>query len=404
MAKLLLNSLKLKEKKVLLRVDFNVPLDAQGNITDDTRIRAALPSIQYILEQGGSVILLSHLGRPKGAPSPQFSLAPCAKRLSELLQLPVTMAPDNTGPTVEQLAKNLKPGQVLMLENLRFNPAEEHPEKNPGFASELARLGDLYVNDAFGTAHRAHTSTTEIPKFFPGKAAAGFLMEKEMRFLGPLTQQPSRPFYALIGGAKISSKIGVLKSLLKKVDALFIGGGMAYTFFKAQGIEIGNSIHEDELLNQAKEILSLSRTNGVKLFLPLDNVIVQQLNAESPGRIVSTHEGIPSGWQGVDIGPKTIEQYIKALSRAATIFWNGPMGVFEISNFAVGTNALAHALAKMPATVMVGGGESVAAAEAAGVAKELAHISTGGGASLEYIEHGSLPGIDALSDAQYAHT
>lgn len=396
--KLSIANLKLKGKKVLMRVDFNVPIDAQGNIIDDTRIKASLPTIKYILDQGGSVILMSHLGRPKGVPTPQFSLGPCAKRLLELLGKPVTMAPESIGPAVEQLAKNLQPGQVLMLENLRFHPAEEHPEQDPAFAKQLANLADIYVNDAFGTAHRAHTSTTEVPKYFPGKAAAGFLMEKELKFLGPIIQQPKRPFYALIGGAKISTKIGVLKSLLQKVDALFIGGGMAYTFFKAQGLPIGDSLHEDDLLGQAKDILAFSRSKGVKLYLPLDVVIVQTVNNDAPARVISTDKGIPNGWQGVDIGPKTVDNYLGKLKDVATVFWNGPMGIFELPNFAKGTNGIAHGLAQMDATTMVGGGESVAAVEAAGVADKMSHISTGGGAALEYIEFGTLPGIEALSD------
>lgn len=401
--KLSITNLKLKGKRVLMRVDFNVPVDPQGNITDDSRIKASVPSIKYILDQGGSVILMSHLGRPKGIATPQFSLAPCAKKLLELLHQPVIMAPECIGSAVEQLTKNLKPGQVLMLENLRFHPAEEQPEKDPSFAKQLANLGDIYVNDAFGTSHRAHASTTEVPKYFPGKAAAGFLMEKEIRFLGPNLQEPKRPFYTLIGGAKISTKIGVLKSLLTKVDALFIGGGMAYTFFKAQGLPIGDSIHEDEHLNQAREILALSHSSGVKIFLPSDIVIVQELNNDAPARVISTDKGIPNGWQGVDIGPRTIDQYIGALRNASTIFWNGPMGVFELSNFARGTNAIAHALTQLKAITIVGGGESVAAVEAAGVGDKMTHISTGGGAALEYIEFGTLPGIEALSEAIYAH-
>lgn len=403
--KLSITNLKLKGKKILMRVDFNVPLDAEGNITDDMRIKAALPTIKHILDQGGSLVLMSHLGRPKGAPEKKYSLAPCAKRLSELIDKPVAMAPECVGTVVEQLAKNLKPGEILMLENLRFYPGEEDPNKDPNFAKQLAKLADIYVNDAFGSSHRSHTSISEVPKFFPEKAAAGFLMEKEIRFLGSIVQTPSHPFYAVIGGAKISTKIGVLKSLLKKVDALFIGGAMAFTFFKAQGIPIGDSLYEEGHLNEAKEILKLSKSNGIKIYLPLDVVIVQEISNEAPMRIVDIDKGIPNGWKGVDIGPKTCEQYIKSLKNGKIVFWNGPMGVFEISNFAKGTDAIAIALSEMKdAVTIVGGGESVAAIEAAGVAEKLTHISTGGGASLEFIEYGTLPGIEALSDAVYAHS
>lgn len=402
--KLLLQELDLNHKKVLMRVDFNVPIDKKGHITDDTRIRAALPSIRYVLEHGASLILMSHLGRPKGGPSPELSLAPCAQRLSELLQKPVSMAPDCIGKEVEEMAKNLKPGQVLMLENLRFHEAEEHPEKDPTFARQLATFGDLYVNDAFGTAHRAHSSTAEITKYFPGKAAAGFLMEKEIQFLGEALDHPSHPFYAVIGGAKISTKIGMLKSLLKKVDALFIGGGMTFTFLKAQGISIGQSIHEDQCLKEAKEILDMAKKEGVPIYLPLDHLIVKEVSNEAPSKIVQTSVGIPEDYQGVDIGPKTIEEYTKTLGDAKTVFWNGPMGIFEMNNFAKGTNAIAQCLANLNATTIVGGGESVAAVEAAGLAKQMTHISTGGGATLEYIEFGKLPGIEALSDSPHPLT
>jgi phosphoglycerate kinase len=398
--KLSITNLNLNGKKVLMRVDFNVPQDKQGHIIDDTRIKAALPSIRYVLEHGGALILMSHLGRPKEGPSPRLSLASCAKRLSELLGQPVIMAPDCVGKDVEKLAKDLKPGQILMLENLRFHAGEEHPEKAPNFVRQLASLGDLYVNDAFGTAHRAHASTAEIAKYFPGNAAMGFLMEKEVKFLGNTLANPRKPFYALIGGAKISTKIGVLMALLEKADAILIGGGMAYTFFKAQGIPIGNSIHEDDLVDQAKDILKAARKSGVKLLLPQDNVIVEKLNNDAPARVVETKEGISNGWQGVDIGPKTIQQYVAQLQDGATVFWNGPMGVFELSHFAKGTNAIANAMASLKATTIIGGGESVAAVEAAGVADKMTHISTGGGAALEYIEFGKLPGIEALSNLQ----
>jgi phosphoglycerate kinase len=399
MPKLTLSHLEVKNKKVLMRVDFNVPLSKKGEITEDTRIRASLSSIQYVLDHGGSLILMSHLGRPNGKIAPEFSLAPCAKRLSELLKKPVLMAPDCIGPAVKQMVDNLKPGQVLLLENLRFHPGEEHPEKEPSFVKQLAELGDLYVNDAFGTAHRSHASTALIANYFPGKAAAGFLMEKEINFLGSALINPKRPFYALIGGAKISSKIGVLKALINKVDGLLIGGGMAYTFYKAQGIPIGNSIHEDNYLKEAKEVIDLCRKRGIKFQLPLDNVSVESIDASSEIKIVESGKGIPNGFQGVDIGPKTVQAFSTLLKEASTIFWNGPLGVFETSRFAVGTKTIAEVIGSLKAITIVGGGDSIAALQAAGVADKMTHLSTGGGASLEFIEHGTLPGINALTEA-----
>jgi len=382
----------LKGKSVLMRVDFNVPLDKQGHITDDSRIRAALPSIRYVLDQGGALILMSHLGRPQGKPDRAFSLKPCADRLSELLGKPVIMAPDCVGAEVKALATNLKPGEILFLENLRFHPEEEKPEKNPDFVRQLAELGDVYVNDAFGTAHRAHASTALIAQYFPGKAVAGFLMEKEIRTLGNLLVNPKRPFYAMIGGAKISTKMGVLNALQSKVDALLIGGGMAYTFFKAQGIEIGDSIHEDQFLSQAHDLLKKSSS----IFLPVDILIADSVDASAKTMVIDTFRGIPKGFQGVDIGPKTIKLFQSELQKAKTVFWNGPMGVFEIPAFANGTNAIATTLSQLNAETVVGGGESVAAVEAAGVADKISHISTGGGSALEYIEFGTLPGIKPL--------
>lgn len=398
-SKLSLKDLQLNGKKVLMRVDFNVPMDKQGNITDDTRISTSLPSIRYVLENGGALILMSHLGRPKDKRVPELSLAPIAKHLSILLKKPVLMAPDCVGKDVESMAANLKPGQVMLLENLRFHRGEEHPDEDPEFVRSLAKLGDVYVNDAFGTAHREHASTATIAKFFPDAAAAGFLLEKEIDFLGNALRDPKRPFYAIIGGAKISTKIGVIQALLKKVDALLIGGGMAYTFFKAQGIEIGDSIHEDDLLDKAKEILNISKTSKAKLLLPKDNVIADALKEGAKQQIVEIKNGIPKGFQGVDIGPKTIQEYITLLQDAGTVLWNGPLGVFEVKSFAKGTNAVAKALGKTNATTIVGGGDSVAALQEAGLAKKISHISTGGGASLEYIEFGTLPGIEALTNA-----
>lgn len=395
--KLSLKDLEVKDKKVLMRVDFNVPLDKKGHILDDTRIKAAIPSIEYVLKQGGSLILMSHLGRPKGVVNPELSLKPCAQRLSEILKIPVQMASDCIGQEVQNQADYLKPGQILLLENLRFHEGEEHPEKDPNFAKQLADLGDVYVNDAFGTAHRAHASTAIVAQYFKKCAAAGFLMEKEIAFLEQIITNPDRPFYAIVGGAKISSKIGTLKALLNKVDALFIGGGMAYTFFKVLGIPIGNSLYEEAFIEEAKQILISSEQQGKKIYLPFDNVIAKSIQENSAGQVVLTHDGIPDGFMGVDIGPKTIEKYSEVLINGKTIFWNGPMGVFENKNFASGTNAIAHLLAAVHGTTIVGGGESVAAVEAAGVADKISHISTGGGATLEYIEFGTLPGIEALT-------
>lgn len=388
MQKLTLKDLPFKGQRVLMRVDFNVPIE-KGKITDDSRIRAALPSIEYVLNHGASLVLMSHLGRPKGSES-EFSLAPCGQRLSELLKKPVQMAKDCVGTPVEKMAKNLQPGEVLLLENLRFHSGEEAPDKDPQFVAGLARLGTVYVNDAFGTAHRAHASTAFIAKYFPGKSAMGFLMEKEVEALSPLLINPQRPFYAIIGGAKISSKIGVIQKLLNRVDALFIGGGMFYTFLKAEGIEVGDSICEDPttIHNLPKE----------KLHFPLDLVIADSFSNDANRQIILAKEGIPEGWQGMDMGPKTVAEWSKLIPKAATVFWNGPLGVFEMANFAKGTRAIAEVLAKSKAKTIVGGGDSVAAVEQMGLSDQFAHLSTGGGASLEFLEYGHLPGIDALSD------
>lgn len=397
MDKLTIKDMSLDGKKVLMRVDFNVPIK-NGIISDDSRIVASLDSIKFILSKNGALILMSHLGRPDGQKKAEFSLSPCAKRLSELLKIPVKMAPDCIGPEVEKMAKELKPKEVLLLENLRFYDAEEHPDKDPSFAKKLSSLGDIYVDDAFGTAHRKHSSTYTITKYFPGKSLAGFLLEKEITFLGSNLQNPKRPFYAIIGGAKISSKTGVIVNLIDKVDELFIGGGMSYTFAKAKGINIGKSICEDDQIETVKNIVKKCAEKKVTLNLPLDIKIADNYANDAKVKIISSTENIDPPWQGMDIGPKTISAWSKKLSSASTVFWNGPLGVFEMANFSEGTKAIATALANSSAITIVGGGDSIAAINSLKLNNKFTHLSTGGGASLEYIELGSLPGIDALSN------
>jgi phosphoglycerate kinase len=397
MKKLSADQLNFKGKRALLRVDFNVPLNDSGEIIDDSRIRAALPTIRLILEGGGSVVLMSHLGRPNGKKVAKLSLAPCAKCLSDLLGQKVKLAPDSIGPDVEAMAKALAPGEALMLENLRFHEAEENPDTDPSFAKQLAHLGDIYVNDAFGTAHRRHSSTATIASYFPETAAAGLLLKKEIEFLGSYFKDPQRPFYAIIGGAKVSTKIGVLKSLLSKVNALFIGGGMAYTFFKAQGIAIGNSLCEEGLIPEAQEFLALAENENIPIHLPSDVVIADAFSEQANIRTIPVIEGIPDGWEGMDIGPKTLSAWKKELESAAMIFWNGPVGVFEMAPFAKGTEQLAQSLSHISGVTIAGGGDSVAAINQLHLAHHFSHISTGGGAALEYIEHGQLPGIEALT-------
>lgn len=394
MHKLSLKDLVVKDKKVLMRVDFNVPLDDQQNITDLTRIKASLPTIQGVLNRGGSLILMSHLGRPNGKAASAFSLKPCQKALSKLLGKEVLFASDCIGSEVEKMAGALKPGQILLLENLRFHPEEE--KNDPSFAKSLAKLGDCYVDDAFGTAHRAHASIDAAARQFPGNAAAGFLLEKEIEFLGNALAHPKRPFCTILGGAKISTKCGLIETLLKKADVVMIGGGMAYTFFKAQGIEIGDSPYEEPFLEKAKQLL---KTHGkCQLLLPKDIVIAKEIKSGAPSKTVQARDGIPSGYQGVGIGPETVEEFSKEIKKAATVLWNGPLGVFEIPEFSKGTDAIAHVIANLKAVTIVGGGDSIAALQKAGVADKITHLSTGGGASLEYIEFGSLPGIDVLSN------
>lgn len=397
--KLSIQDLDLKNQKALIRVDFNVPLE-NGLITDDSRIRASLPTIQYVLDHGGAVILMSHLGRPKGRPNPQFSLKPCAKRLSELLKRPVRMVPDCHGPEVTKMTQQLKPGEVLLLENLRFHQGEEKPEEEPAFVSGLAELGNVYINDAFGSAHRAHASTTTIAQFFPGKAAMGLLMEKEIAYLGSAVLNPKRPFCAILGGSKISTKFQVIEALLQKADFLLIGGAMAYTFFKAANIPVGQSLVEDDFLDVARKMMDISVQSRCRILLPSDVVVVHQISRDAENKVVKVKEGIPNGFQGVDIGPETIQRYGQEIKKAATVFWNGPVGVFECPPFDHGTNAIAQILANIgeKVTTIVGGGDSIAALEHAGLADRMSHVSTGGGATLEYIEFGRLPGIQALSD------
>lgn len=389
---LTVKDLNVANARVFVRVDFNVPLDKDGKISDDTRIVASLATIKYLSEHKAKVILASHMGRPKSK-NQECSLAPCAKRLSELLGQEVTMAPDCIGPDVEKLVQQMNPGEILLLENLRFHPAEEKPEADPTFAQNLAKLADFYVNDAFGTAHRAHSSTATIAQYFPGKLAAGFLLQKEIDFMGSALMSPSRPFFAIIGGAKISTKIGVLKALSNKVDFLLLGGGMTYTFLKALGTPIGDSIVEDSMLDVAKEILQ----GKAKCYFPLDIVAATKFDNNAPAVTFSLQEGIPAGYQGMDIGEKTVATWTRLLQNAKTVLWNGPVGVFEMPNFSKGTLGVAKALAELKdAVTIVGGGDTVAAIQNAHLAHKFTHVSTGGGASLEYLEFGTLPGIEAL--------
>jgi len=377
-------------KRVLVRVDFNVPLDA-GAVTDDTRIRAALPTIQYLLDRDAIVILASHLGRPKGVPMPEFVMDPVARRLSELLGRPVHKLDDSAGPQVEAAVGEARPGDMLLLENTRFHPGET--KNDPEYARQLAALAELYVNDAFGSAHRAHASTEGVAHYLP--AVAGFLMEKEIEFLGGALSAPRRPFVAILGGAKISDKIGVIQNLLGQVESLLIGGGMANTFLKAQGCHIGESLVEDGSLQVARDLLAQA---GDKPVLPVDAVVADRFDADALSQIVPAGD-VPSGWRILDIGPRTLELFRERLEGAHTVVWNGPMGVFEFPRFARGTEAVAQMLAALPdAVTIVGGGDSVAAIQDAGLAGKMSHISTGGGASLEFLEGKALPGVAALLD------
>ncbi len=380
-------------KKVLVRCDFNVPLDENKNITDETRINAALPTIKYLLDHKAAVILCSHLGRPKGEFNMKYSLAPVAKRLSEKLGFEVKLAKDVIGPDAKKLAAEVKPGEAILLENVRFHPEEE--KNDPAFAKELASMAEIYVSDAFGTVHRAHASTAGVADYLP--AVAGFLIGKELNFLGKAVTNPERPFVAILGGAKVKDKIGVITNLLEKVDTLLIGGGMAYTFMKATGGEIGNSLCDEERLGLALELLDKAKAKGVKLLLPVDNVCGKEFKDDTEQMVCESGK-IPEGWEGLDIGPKTVELFSKEIKSAKTVVWNGPMGVFEMPNFAKGTLAIATAMAESDATTIIGGGDSAAAVTQMGLADKMSHISTGGGASLEFLEGKTLPGVAALND------
>jgi phosphoglycerate kinase len=387
-----IDQLNIQGKKILLRVDFNVPQDEKGNITDDARIRAVLPTIQHALAQNARLLLASHLGRPKGKPEAQYSLAPVARRLGELLQKEVKLAPDCIGPEVEKMASAMKPGDVLLLENLRFHKEEE--KNDPNFAKSLASLAEIYVNDAFAVSHRAHASVEAVTKFFK-EPAAGFLMKEELHHLNRVMESPARPLVAVIGGAKVSGKLEVLKNLSLRVDKLIIGGGMAFTFLKAKGMNVGKSLVEDELLKTAQEILEAASKKGVKIFLPVDCVVADKMDPSARTQIVPV-EKIPPDWMGLDIGPSTLNRFADALKDAKTILWNGPMGVFEMKPFSRGTMEMVQSIVKSGAVSVVGGGDTDTAVHKSGQAQKITYISTAGGAFLELLEGKTLPGVEAL--------
>lgn len=393
-----LSSADLQGKRVLVRADFNVPVDDQGNITDDTRIRAALPTIEALTSKGAKVILSSHFGRPKNGPEDKYRLTPVGKRLSELLGKPVVKTDDCIGDEVKSKVDAMQPGEVLLLENVRFYKEEE--KNDPAFAEKLASVADLYVNDAFGTAHRAHASTEGVTKFLK-PSVAGLLIEKELQYLQSAIENPQRPLAAIVGGSKVSSKIGVIETLLDKVDKLLIGGGMVFTFYKARGLSVGKSLVEEDKLELAKTLEAKAKEKGVQLLLPTDVVVADNFAPDANTQTVSV-ENIPDGWMGLDIGPDSVKTFQAALADCKSVIWNGPMGVFEMDKFAKGTEAIAHTLAELTpkgTTTIIGGGDSVAAVEKVGVASQMSHISTGGGASLELLEGKELPGIAALDEA-----
>ena len=394
MNKVTIKDIDVNGKKVLLRCDLNVPLDDKLNITDKTRIVAALPTIKYLLENGAKLILCSHLGRPKGQVKKEFSLAPVAKELSKELGKEVKLAEDVTGNSAKELTNNMIEGDIVLLENVRFDPREE--KNDDTLSQEFASLAEIYVNDAFGTCHRAHSSTAGVAKYLP--SACGFLIEKELKALGDALNNPVRPFVAILGGKKVSDKIGVIDSLLEKVDTLLIGGGMAYTFFKAQGYNVGNSVCELDKLDLATSLMEKAKAKGVKMLFPVDNKVGKEFDPNTESKIVKYSE-IPDEWEGFDIGPETIKIYTEELKNAKTVLWNGPVGLFEFDQFAVGTNAIANCLAELKdCTTIIGGGDSAAAVTKAGLADKMTHISTGGGASLEFIEGKKLPGIECIQD------
>jgi len=390
-----LKDMDVKGKKVLVRVDYNVPMDSEGEITDDIRIRSSLPTVEYLLENGAAVILMSHLGRPKGEPKKEYSMLPVANKLSQLLKKEVVFADDDlvVSEKVREMAKGLKPGQVMLLQNTRFRKEEE--KNDDSFAKELASLAELYVNDAFGTSHRAHASNVGVSKYLP--SALGYLVEKEVSITGKALDDPERPFVAILGGAKVSDKIGVIENLLSKVNAIIIGGGMAFTFLTAKGYEVGTSLLEEDKVQLAKDLMEKAKENGVAMVLPVDVVVAKEFKNDTSFKTVPA-DGIPSDMMGLDIGSESIELFESVIKEAKTIVWNGPMGVFEMDNFNKGTYAVAKALVQSGAITIVGGGDSASAVEKAGLADEITHVSTGGGASLELLEGKILPGIDAISE------